>query len=299
MIGLVGILCGVLLAAANLSGAEQKILAFVPGGTNEFTFDTGVLRGKLRAGGKSTGLSSVIHVPTGARLDASMGLFSHYRLFSANRRYGTAAWDVASQARLAPDGSVEVHWPAVPDRPFDLRAVYRWAAPNILDLETAVKANTNLHHFESFLASYFTPGFTNAAVRVSGAGGDTFLAAEKSAGTWLAFPRNDAAVSIIKDGRWKFEPNPVDWVIMPRLAANLGVRRAPANGLTAILLSPPGDCFAILTPFQTEPHYSMYLCLFGGDLVPGQTAKARARLVIADRPTDADILRLYEDYNGR
>ena len=35
----------------------------VPVEHNEFAFDTGVLRGKLRAGGKSTGLSSVVHCP--------------------------------------------------------------------------------------------------------------------------------------------------------------------------------------------------------------------------------------------
>jgi len=40
------------------------------------------------------------------------------------------------------------------------------------------------------------------------------------------------------------------------------------------------DCFAIFTPFQTEPHYSMYLSLFGRDLRAGQTAETRTRLWI-------------------
>ena len=141
-------------------------LAFFASGTNEFTFDTGVLKGKLRAGGKSTGLSSVVHLPTGLTLDSSMGLFGHYRVFSANKRYGTAAWDWPSEARLRPDGSVEVRWPSAEDRPFELRAVYRWAAPDTLDLETSVQAKTNLAKFESFLASYFSEGFTNACVYV-------------------------------------------------------------------------------------------------------------------------------------
>ena len=95
-----------------------------------------------------------------------MGLFGHYRVFSANKRYGTAAWDWPSEARLRPDGSVEVRWPSAEDRPFELRAVYRWAAPDTLDLETTVQAKTNLAKFESFLASYFAEGFTNACVYV-------------------------------------------------------------------------------------------------------------------------------------
>ena len=65
------------------------------------------------------------------------------------------------------------------------------------------------------------------------------MAADKSDGIWQAFPRDDQAVSIIQDGRWKFPPNPVDWVIRPRLAKPLGVRRCPANDLRAVLMSPP------------------------------------------------------------
>lgn len=279
--------------------AESSSLKFVPGDKGEFTFDTGVLRGKLRAGGKSAGLSSVIHIPTGARLDASMGLFSHYRLFTANKRYGTAGWDFPSEAKLTPDGIVEVRWPDTPERPFELRASYRWAAPNILDLDTTVVARADLPRFESFLASYFSSGFTNAAVCGGLETGSAFIPADKSAGTWLAFPRDDQAVSIIQDGRWKIEPNPVDWVIMPKLTRNLTFRRAPATGLSAVIMSPSQDAFAILTPYQSEPHYSSYLCLFGRDIKSGESATARSRLVIAPNLKESEILALYNQYLGR
>src|ERR1017187_10391080 len=146
---------GLSLAQAQVKPSDDRVLAFSASGTNGFTFDTGVLRGKLRAGGKSTGLSSVVHVPTGMRLDSSMGLFGHYRQFSANKRYSDAAWYWPSDASLRPDGSVEVHWPSAEDRPFELSAVYHWASPNILDLETSMLAKTNLAKFESFLGSYF------------------------------------------------------------------------------------------------------------------------------------------------
>jgi hypothetical protein len=209
-----------------------------------------------------------------------MGLFGHYRVFSANKRYGTAAWDWPSEARLRPDGSVEVRWPSAEDRPFELRALYRWAAPDTLDLETSVQAKTNLAKFESFLASYFAEGFTNACVYARSNSQAWLMPADKSGGTWQAFPRDDEAVSIIQDGRWKFQPNPVDWVIRPYLAKPLAIRRCPPNELAAILMSPPQDCFAVLTPFEAEPHRSMYLCLFGRDLKAGETARARARLVI-------------------
>ena len=81
------------LTHAPAREAGNGRLAFSASGANELTFDTGVLKGKLRAAGKSRGLSSVVHLPTGVTLDSSMGLFGHYRIFSANKRYGTAAWD--------------------------------------------------------------------------------------------------------------------------------------------------------------------------------------------------------------
>jgi len=289
-------LCSLSLAQPRVKAPGNRRLAFTAAGTNEFTFDTGLLKGKLRAGGKSRGLSSVVHVPSGTTLDSSMGLFGHYRVFSANKRYGTAAWDWPSDAGLGPDGSVEVRWPAAEDRPFELRAVYRWAAPNTLDLETSVHAKTNLVRFESFLASYFAEGFTNSCVYGRTNGQVWLMAADKSEGTWQAFPRDDEAASIIQDGRWKFPPSPVDWVIRPHLAKPLGVRRCPANDLRALLMSRPQDCFAVLSPFEAEPHRSMYLSLFGKDLKAGETARARARLVIGTNLAGETMDNLYSEY---
>ncbi len=294
LLNVFGLWPALVLFAFAAGAADNPALRFSPGTNNDYTFDTGVMRGKLRAGGRSTGISSVVHIPTGTRLDASMGLFGHYRVFTSNHRYGTAAWDWPSEANLASDGSVHVRWPATADRPFEFRATYRWGLPNALDLETVVEAKTNLSNFESFLASYFSPGFTNSAVDVKGS--DTFMPAEQSAGIWQAFPRDDAAVSIIKDGRWKIEPNPVDWVIRPALARPLGYRRDPASGLTGVIMAPPGDCFAILTPHQTEPHYSLYFSLFGRDLKPGETARARTRLWIAAQAPDQAIRQVYASY---
>ncbi len=275
------------------SGSRQPALGFSAGSGGEFTFDTGVLRGKLRAEGRSRGLSSVVYLHTGTRLDSSMGLFSHYRVFTAGKRYGTGAWEWPSEARLAPDGAVEVRWPAANGRPFELEARYRWVAANVLDLETTVVAKTNLLRFESFLASYFTAEFTNCFVCVAGPGGAPhLLAADKSYGPWLAFPRDDAAAAVIRDGRWKFEPNPVDWILMPRLARPVAVRRAPSAGIVVVLTSPAKDCLAVSTPEQTNPHDSLYLSLFGQDLKEGETARARARLLIGRDLPEAEILNL-------
>ena len=288
------------LLAALCAVASHGAPAFKPADDGGFEFDTGVLRGRLRAGGKSLGLSSVVHVPTATRLDSSNGLFSHYRVFTRGKRHGGGAWDWPSTAKLRPDGAVEVLFPATPERPIELKALYRWAGPATLDLETAVRAVSDLEAFESFLASYFSAPFTNSSVyardSTSTPNRPRFVAADKPAGDWQIFPRDDAAAGLIQDGRWQLEPHPVAWVIRPPLARPLAVRRAPGIGLTAILMAAPTDCFAIATPHESEGHYSTYLSLFGRDLKAGETARARARLVILPSPSEAEIIRLCETW---
>jgi hypothetical protein len=283
--------------------AKPNPLAFVAVGPNEFSFDTGVLQGALRAKGESTGLSSVIYKPTGLRLDRSKGLLSHYRVFTANQRYGPGAWDWPGTAQLLPDGAVETHWTPAADRPFEMWAVYRWAAPGTVEVETRIRAEADLAKFESFLACYFNDVFSNSLVYVrqptTSAGIPGFLAAEEPAGVWQAFPCDAAVVPVIQDGRWKLEPNPVDWVIRPQFALPLGLRRAPASSLAAVLMASAGDCFAICTPHQTEKHHSMYLSLFGRDLKHGETAWARARLMIAPGLTDDQAVEAYGAFVGK
>ena len=297
------------LTTALLAGAaapsEAAAPAFTPGANGEFTFDTGALRGTLRREGKSLGLTGVTDLASGKRLDRSNGLFSHYRVFTKGVRYGGGAWDWPSQAAAGPAGSVEVRWPSAAGRPFELRASYAWRGPAILDVETSVTAEQDLAGFESFLASYFGEGFSNAAVAVTqlpgtppaqSPGALQFLPALKTYGDWQMFPRGPAVVPLMTDDRWKLPPNPVDWTIMPAFAKPIALRRDPASGLTAVLMSPPADCFAIACPHQAEAHYSVYFSLFGRDLKAGETARARARLLVAAAPTDQQILGAYEAY---
>ncbi|HID76428.1 MAG TPA: hypothetical protein EYP56_10575 [Planctomycetaceae bacterium] len=283
-------------AGAGRGASRQARLAFRASG-NEFPFDTGLLRGVLRSEGRSHGLGPVVYVPSGKHIARGFGLFSHYRLLDDRARYGRAAWDWAGRARLAEDGSVEVFWPADSEHPFQMRAVYRWSAPNTLDLQTTVVARRQLRRFEVFLASYFQ-GFGRSLVYVVGSpeAGARFLEVERAAGVWQMFPRDEAAVAIIRDGRWRRPPNPVQWQIMPRLAAPLAVRRDPPSGLAGVVMAPPDDCFAVATPYGQEPHRSLYLSLLGRRLEPDRPATARARLVIGQGISDAQVVALYEAY---
>ncbi|MHC4517841.1 MAG: hypothetical protein ACYTAS_04570 [Planctomycetota bacterium] len=287
-------------ALATFTGSAVAGPAFTPDGKGGYAFDAGVLRGTLRAEGKSRGLSPLTLVSTGARLDRYHGLLSYYRVFTRNKRYGTAAWDWPSQARQLDDGVVEVTWPRAEDRPFTITGTYRTVGQWAIDLVTTVHAHEDLDDFEIFVASYCAADFplpyvfVKPTTKTSGKRG--FLLAREAYGPWQMFPRDKDVVGLIRDGRWAKEPHPVDWTIMPRLAGPLCVRRAAAGGLTLVLMAPPNDCFAISTPYEGEGHYSLYLSLFGRDIKSGQTATARIRLVILTDSSDEDIVAHYRQY---
>lgn len=272
------------LLAAGLgcpaAGDEANKLAFAAADKG-FRFDTGVLRGMLRLNGQSAGLMSVVDCASGMSVSKSMGLFSHYRLLDSGARYGTSAWDRASGAKLLPGGAVEILWTADAAHPFDMTAVYRWAAPDTLDVTTRVTARADLRRFEVFLASYFD-GFplTFVYAKDAAGGNPAFIGAPKSAAVWHIFPRDDDAVKIVGDGRWKRPPNPVEWTIRPLMAAPLAIRRDPAREFTAVMMARSEDCFAIAAPHDEEDHRSVYLSLFGRDFKTGESAAAPARLVI-------------------
>ena len=288
-----------IVCVASMASAAGK-LAFVAGEKGAYTFDTGLLRGTLCAGGKSSGLTSVVHIPTGTRLDRGSGIFGYYRLLATDKRYGRMGWDLPGKSRLLADGAVEITVAAAEDRPFEMVAVYRWSDPATLDLETTIKPGADLSKFEIFLASYCSEALPDPYICAKGGSGGNrqtrFLLAEKSHGDWLMFPRDKALSPMIRDGRWEKEPYPVAWTVMPELMLPIAFRRGAESAPVAVLMAPREDCCAISTPYQGESHYSLYLSLFGRDVKAGESAKARARFAVTTVRSDSDIMKLWREY---
>ena len=288
-------LCLVMFFCSAVFGAEP---AFTPAG-KEFSFDTGLLRGTFRSQGRSLGLTPMLDIASGAELAGPYGVFSPYRLLTSEARYGKGTWDWASEARRLADGAVEVRWSADERHPLDLLAVYRWKAPGTLDLEMQVTPHQDLPRFELFLAAYFkglpvSSAYVQACSETGGKAG--FLPATQEVAHWHMYPRDDAAVAIIQDGRWQRPPNPVEWKIRPRLASPLAMRRNESTGLTALVMGPAQECFAIAMPFGEDNHGSIYLSLFGRDLSRGKRAVTRARLVIGHAISEDQALALYKTF---
>jgi len=285
-----------LTAFPTSSAVAAQSLAFVGPANGEYAFDTGLLKGVLHGGGRSTGLLPVSEAETGKMLTKSMGWLSPYRTLSTGTQHGYGAWDWASETSLRADGAVEVRWSANETYPLAMQAVYRWSAANTADVEIAVTPNRDLPKLEIFVASYFE-GFTQAFVYARDAAGQAkFVPALKEDGVWQVFARNDEDAKLVSDGRWQHPPAPVTWVVRQPLAAPLAIRRNPERDLTALVMSPPGDCFAVYTPYGEENHGSLYLGLFGRDVPAGQTVKGRARLAVGREISDDQAVAMFQEY---
>jgi hypothetical protein len=264
----------------------------------EFRFDTGEFRGVLRGGGRPAGLTELVDCTTGTNLAGRNGILGFYRLLDADARYPDGWSWKGGAARVMSDGAVEATWPADAAHPFDLRAVYRWRTPSALDLETTLTARKTLRRMEVFVASYFN-GFDESRVFARAANGPALVAADEASGVWQVFPRDEAAVEVVRDGRWTRPPHPVDWAVRPPFAAPMGMRRDGPSRRTVLLMARPEDCFAVLTPHGAEAHRSLYLSLFGRDLAPGEAASAVVRLVVGRDMTDAAAVSAWEEFRNR
>ena len=298
-------------ASSTCAAAAPPNLAFRPAGEGYFEFDTGTVKGKIRLDGRSQGIASLVDVASGVDVAHGGGLpgvFSFYRIFSTDTRYGDAARNWPTVSKVLPDGALQVRFPPAADHPLVLTAVYRWTAPDVLDLQTTVTPQRDMPRFEVFLSSYFAKEMRSLVYvkpNAHGRGKPQLLPADVNPlvdGTYLMFPRDRAAALMIFDRRWEQPPHPVQWSVTRHLAGPLAVRRNEQTGLAAAVMAPPEDCFAVATPYNKTPpdgvagHNSTYLSLFGRDLKTGQSARARSRLVVARKLTDERAIELYEAY---
>ena len=140
---------GILAATSFASGAEPK-WSFQAETEALYTFDTGVLRGRLRLDGRDQGIHELVHVPSGQEVTYGGGrlaLMSHYRLFTRGTRYGDAARNWPTVSKVLPDGAVEAVFHPAEEYPFTLKVIFRLGAADAIDVETMVCAKQDLPRF--------------------------------------------------------------------------------------------------------------------------------------------------------
>ena len=303
----------ILLAAIGLISIPvlaDDSLSFEAAGDRLFDFDTGAVKGRLRANGQYQGISSLVDVETGKELTRSAGIFSYYRVLSTDRRWGDSARDWPMTATLLDDGAVQIDWPAHEDHPLEITATYRWKSPTTLDLETVVRPQRSMPRFEIFLSSYFDLNFKALAYARPMRPVDTsaeFVMADVNPlvqGSYLAFPIDRRGAQMFFDRRWAPENGLVPWAVTRVLGAPIAMKRDVKSNITFLLMSRPEDCFALSMSYNMDPpdgiagHGSVYMSLFGRDIEAGASERARVRLVVERNVSNQRAVELYEQYTN-
>ncbi len=297
-----------LIFAVSVQCAE---LSFQSMGNGFYSFDTGALKGQLRADDPSQGIPTLIDKETGLELaygKNNPGILSYYRIFTSNHRFGDSARAWPKTSKRLPDGGVEITWPPREEHPFEMTAIYRWKSPTTLDLETIVKAETNLPKFEVFLSSYFNSNFktymyvkptlhTNKEPYFMPVTVNPF-----TIDTYLAFPRDREACQMIFDGRWEHGPHPVHFSVGKFYEYPFCIKRDEKNGIDILLMSRPQDCFAVEMPYDMTPpdgiagHNSVYFSLFGNNIRENEIAHASYRLIIERKMTEDRSMNYFQQF---
>jgi hypothetical protein len=299
---------------APLQGATAPF-TFSPAAAGYFSFDTGALRGVLRADGASEGIVELIDGASGQSLTKEKypGILSLYRVFSAGRRFPDAR-TAPHRAELAAGGrQVAVTWLASAEFPLEIRGVFSIPEARSVDLDLVCTPTTPLPSFELFISAYLRPAhrhflFVQNTLHQRPAPAPVLLepvATPFIDGCYLAFPRDDDACRRIFDGRWGRPPNPVHFALGRFYAVPLLGSRDPANGLSCCIFARPQDCFALECTYAREPldsvadHNALYLSLGGTDVAAGESARFALRATVANLAAHADALAQHQAWLTR
>lgn len=304
-----GSVAAVALAQASSGGAEADKVWRADGA--DYHFQTEIVSGRYLTAGKYQGMRSLVHRPTGVEIASGEklpGLVAPYRVFGNGHRYGDVR-DRATQVELTAEGLRVTH-PADAENPFDITSCYTWAA-DTLDVRYTIKLNADMKGFEMGVASYLSPGFRAFVSRQSNNWGETAsrivpVDVNPMTDVYALFPRNEAAMKTIFDGRWDHPPYPVRYAVPAYFAQPLAYRRHVQSGVMAVGMGDPKECYAICIPVNNpaenpDPvngYQGIYFYLFGKDMKKGETANARIRWVVGKDIPEQEILKRWESFAG-
>ncbi|MGC8639333.1 MAG: hypothetical protein ACP5XB_05575, partial [Isosphaeraceae bacterium] len=159
----------------------------------------------------------------------------------------------------------------------------------------------------SYLAAGFR-GFISRQSNVWGEPGFRIVPVDTNPMTdvYALFPRGEAELKTIFDGRWDLPPVPIRYGVPAFFAHALAYRRHAVSGLMVVGMADPAECYAICIPVNNPPenpdpalgYQAIYFYLFGRDLRPGETASTRLRWTVGQNLSEAEILALWESFIG-
>lgn len=286
-----------------------------------YAFETAEIQGTLRPGNEFPhhGLTQLVHKATGVEFVHPLyAILNLYRFMHHDPAGATGMDSDLGNPRQgerdveADDVSVTLRWALQDPTHPEMAIRYEIAEPATIDMTVTVTPNASARDFEALLACYFDPVHVPHVYLARdrfeledepGRFGDepelaSVVVNPIFRGGVLVYPRDEDAVGISVDGRWRdiarFSP-------VRRYKLPVCFQADRQQRVAAVLMSRPEDCFAVSSGYDSpdardrfHKHNPLYLSLFGGTLEPRVLRTARARLVVTE--LDEDLSQPLEHY---
>jgi hypothetical protein len=278
---------------------------------DSYRFETDLVAGRYLTAGHYQGMRSLVHRPSGVQVAAGEtlpGLVAPYRVFGNGRRFGDVR-DRPTRVEIVPEGLRVTH-PADGDNPFEVVSVYTWRGAT-LDVAYTITTSEALRGFEIGVASYLAAGFRAYVSRQSNVWGESSsrivpVDANPMTDVYALFPRGEAELKTIFDGRWDLPLYPVRYAVPAYFAHALAFRRHARSGVTALGMADSKECYAVCIPVNDPPddpdpargYQGVYFYLFGRDVGQHETLTTRVRWVIGQNLPDEALMAHWAAFAG-
>ena len=246
--------------------------------------------------GKSHHFSKVIHKPSGLMIspdDARMKKAGMLNFFRVLVEGGYLTELRVTEAQLIPedDGLTMIFPPSIRLQA-KIKVKFTFKEPNIIDMDLWVETLTNYPKFEILLSAYLAPGFESGVYVAKKEFGP--IESEQIRltdqpmihGIWPFFPRDEAGVHLLTDGRHQKGR----WFWRMAIGRRYGMPLAffSNDGVDAILMGKPEDVYAVGATYKGDAndnvadHRSLYLSLFGEDFKAGEGRHTQMRMIVGE-----------------
>ncbi len=269
-------------------------------------FETPEMEGTIRLEGRYHGVSRLVDKRTGRQvINTPYSALNLFKLMAVNQVMGQPRG--MERTMKTGDDWAEVTWAATESHHAELTARWEVVQPNAIDLSVTVRTKRSrgaYRGYELFLSNYFFQLF-EPHVYLRGSGRSSYdlvvpTFSEVFGETVLVFPRDAHAARLCVDGRWLTS---VQMCPVRHYAHSVAFMADPEKQLAVVLMSRPGDCYAISARYHPEQEsdrfvdYSAFdLSLFGNDFVPGGERTVKVRLALT--PLDDEMSQPMELYQA-
>ena len=185
---------------------------------------------------------------------------------------------------------------------------FTFREPNIIDMDMSVETLINYPGFEILLSAYLAPGFLSGAYVAKEEFGPVVPEQIRITdqpmihGVWPFFPRDEAGANLLTDGRHQKGR----WYWRMAVGRRYGMPMAFFNKgeVDVLVMGRPEDVYAVGVTYEGDPetdniaaHRSLYLSMFGEDLVAGEGRRTQMRMIIGKFGSDQNKhVSLYEAF---